>query len=134
MDDCVFCKIISGEFPSRKIYEDDKLIAILDINPAVEGHVLVIPKEHKENMFETSSEDMNSIMKVVKILAPKIKDTVNAEGLNITTNMGEVAGQSVFHTHVHILPRKEGDGRGLWPPMDPKPDLDELYERIKKVL
>ena len=134
MNNCVFCKIVSGEFPSRKVYEDDKLIAILDINPSVEGHALVIPKAHAENMFETSGEDTCSIMAVIRELAPKIKDAVGAEGVNITTNQGAVAGQTVMHTHFHILPRKEGDGRCLWGRMEPTPDLDAIYEKIQKNL
>lgn len=134
MEDCIFCKVVSGELPSRKLYEDDQVIAFLDLFPSVEGHTLVVPKAHAENFFESGEEDLTAVMRAVRALAPKIEQAVGAQGLNISTNKGTVAGQSVFHTHVHILPRKEGDGRGLWGKMDPVPDLDALHEKIKAAL
>ena len=134
MFSCIFCRVVSGELPSYKLYEDDRVIAFLDIFPAVKGHILVVPKTHAENMFASDPEDIKATMKVVLDLAPKLEKALGADGINITTNKGEVAGQSVFHTHVHILPRFKDDGKSLWGPMDSKPDLAELYEELKQNL
>ena len=115
MSDCLFCKIIAGEIPSVKVYEDDYVMAFLDINPVKAGHTLVVPKNHAPDIAESTNEDLSQVMAAVRMLAPKIKDVVGADGYNVTTNVGTAAGQSVFHTHFHIIPRFDGDGLPMWP-------------------
>ena len=106
---CVFCKIIKGEIPSKKIYEDDDVLAILDISLATLGHTLVLPKKHYENLFSIENNDYLKVMEKVKMLAKAITSALNASGCNILNNCGELAGQSVMHFHVHIIPRYEND-------------------------
>ncbi len=115
MSDCLFCKIIEGEIPSSKVYEDEHVLAFLDINPVKAGHTLVIPKAHGADLTESSEKDLRRVMTVVKQIAPTIKSVVKADGFNVTSNIGTAAGQSVFHTHLHIIPRYEGDGLAAWP-------------------
>lgn len=114
MNDCLFCKIIAGEIPSSKVYEDDTCYAFLDINPVNIGHTLLVPKEHSANLYETSDEDLTRMAPVVKKLSVAIKSAVGADGINIEMNNDPVAGQLIFHTHIHIVPRFEGDGFTHW--------------------
>ncbi len=114
--DCIFCKIIKGEIPSHKIYGDEHTFAFLDINPISNGHTLVIPKHHHENLLTASEEDTALVAKTVKKIANAVKKTFNADGVNILQANGTAAGQSVFHYHVHVVPRMENDGLHLWPP------------------
>ncbi len=102
---CVFCKIVNGEIPSYKIYEDDDYLAILDISQTTLGHTLVMPKKHYSNMLEMPLEEYEKLMGVTQKLAKKVTDKLNANGCNILINSNEVAGQTVMHTHVHIIPR-----------------------------
>lgn len=102
---CVFCKIINGEIPSKKIYEDEDVLAILDISQATKGHTLVMPKKHFKNILEIEDYEYLKVMDKVKDLAQVIVKTFNANGCNIINNCNEVAGQTVDHFHVHILPR-----------------------------
>jgi histidine triad (HIT) family protein len=113
-NDCLFCKIIRGEIPSEKIYEDEYAFAFLDIHPINKGHTLVIPKVHAENMFDITAENFTALMKTVHRLAPIVKNAVSADGVNIGINNGRAAGQLVFHSHVHIIPRFTGDGFLHW--------------------
>ena len=132
MKDCLFCKIVAGEIPSHKVYEDDKFLAFLDINPINKGHTLVIPKEHSYNLITMDDELAGEMMKVIKKLAQHIKEKLNADGINIIFNNEKSAGQIIFHTHAHIIPRFEGDGFHHWPG---KPYLEneanEILERLK---
>jgi len=112
--DCIFCKIIAKEIPSEIIYENDKVFAFLDTNPVNPGHTLVIPKTHNENLIDTEDELLCEIILTVKKIAPAIIKAVGAEGYNLGVNSGTVAGQVVFHTHFHIMPRFEGDGHRHW--------------------
>lgn len=109
-DDCIFCKIIKGEIPSFTVYEDDDFKVILDRFPAAPGHVLVIPKAHYSDMFELSEEAATKLYPLAKKIAKRIKEVTGSEGINIVQNNGEAAGQSVYHFHLHIIPRKMGDG------------------------
>ena len=109
--DCLFCKIANGEIPSQKIYEDDYSFAFLDIKPVNPGHVLVIPKEHAQDMFEMSSESWGHVMKVVHKLAPAVLAATNADGINLVMNNRREAGQEVDHAHMHIIPRHADDGK-----------------------
>ncbi|MCE7793726.1 HIT family protein [Salipaludibacillus sp. CUR1] len=115
-EDCIFCKIIAGEIPSAKVYEDDDVLAFLDLSQVTEGHTLVIPKNHEENLYELSEQTAEKVFKAVPKVANAIKKAFNPIGLNMLNNNGEAAGQSVFHYHVHLLPRYgKGDGFGaVW--------------------
>ncbi|WP_404469997.1 HIT family protein [Sutcliffiella horikoshii] len=116
MSDCIFCKIIDGDIPAAKVYEDEHVLAFLDISQVTKGHTLVIPKVHKENIYELTPEIAENLFKVVPKIANSIKEQFEPIGLNLLNNNGEAAGQSVFHYHLHILPRYgKGDGFGaVW--------------------
>lgn len=109
-DDCIFCKIIKGEIPSFTVYEDEDFKVILDRFPAAPGHVLIIPKVHYSDMFELSEEAAAKLYPLAKKIAERVKEVTGSEGINIVQNNGEAAGQSVYHFHLHIIPRKMGDG------------------------
>lgn len=113
MTDCIFCKIIKGELPATKLYEDEKALAFLDIYPVNIGHALVIPKEHFENILETPEDVIAHMMKIVKKVSHGI-EKLGCDGINITMNNKSAAGQVVFHSHIHVIPRYEGDGFGMW--------------------
>lgn len=106
---CIFCKIINGEIPSKKIYEDENVLAILDISQATKGHTLVLPKKHFDNLLTIDDEYYKNVMLTAKRLAKAITKAFNADGCNVLNNCGEAAGQSVMHFHVHIIPRYKGD-------------------------
>ncbi len=115
MPDCLFCKIVRGEVPSQKIYEDEKTFAFLDIRPVNAGHTLVVPKNHATNIFDISPEDWAAVAETVRKLAIAIEKGVSADGVNIAMNNREHAGQVIHHPHVHIIPRFKGDGLKLMP-------------------
>lgn len=110
----IFEKIIAGDIPAHKIYEDDETFAFLDADPVNPGHTLVIPKEPHTNIYEIPEQDFVAVMKTVRYLAPKIKEAVDADGINIHNNNDSAAGQKVFHYHIHIIPRFEDDGYEHW--------------------
>ena len=111
MSQCIFCKIINKEIPGHTIYEDEHVLAFLDISQSTKGHTLIIPKNHAQDIFSMTEEDMAHIFTVVPKLAKALKETFSANGLNIVNNNGESAGQTVFHYHVHLIPRyDETDG------------------------
>lgn len=112
--DCIFCEIVNGAIPSEKVYEDDEVFAFLDIHPVGKGHLLVIPKTHSENMWGMPEDVYATLMRRVHMLVPHVREATNAEGINIAMNNGHAAGQLVFHTHVHIIPRTSGDGLKQW--------------------
>lgn len=112
---CIFCKIIKGELPSYKVYEDERMLAFLDIHPVNAGHTLVVPKKHSKNIFDIAPEDWAAVTEVVRMLAGAIEKAVGANGINIGMNNREHAGQVVDHSHVHIIPRFKGDGFKLMP-------------------
>jgi histidine triad (HIT) family protein len=116
MEPTIFEKIISGEIPKEILYEDEDTMAFLDIAPNNPGHTLVVPKVHSRNLLDISQESWLAVMKTVHLLAPVIKEAVNADGINIAMNNESAANQVVFHTHVHIIPRHEGDGFTTFPP------------------
>jgi histidine triad (HIT) family protein len=123
--DCIFCKIVSGEIPSYKIDEDDKTIAFMDINPWTRGHALVIPKEHSRNIYDVDPDDLAAIHKTGQRVAKRMRDRLNCEGINTLQSSEPVAMQTVFHTHVHVIPRYSDDGLRL--PAHPQPaDQEEL--------
>ena len=123
MSDCIFCMIANGEIPSNTIYEDDDFRVILDNGPATKGHALVLPKQHYANLFEIPEETLAGAAKVAKKVAENMKDKLGCDGLNLVQNNGEVAGQTVMHFHLHIIPRYKDDNQHiLWNPTKPSPE------------
>ena len=116
-EDCIFCKIANGEIPSATLYEDEDFRVILDLGPATKGHALILPKNHFANLFEIP-EDMDAKAFILaKKIAKKMKDVFGCDGVNIVQNNGVAAGQTVFHFHIHLIPRYEGDHAGVtWKP------------------
>jgi len=116
MSDCIFCKILNGDIPAAKVFENDYVFAFLDISQVTKGHTLIIPKIHKENIYELSTDNAQRLFEVVPKIANAIKTEFNPVGLNLLNNNGEEAGQSVFHFHLHLIPRYgKGDGFGaVW--------------------
>lgn len=111
---CIFCKITSGEIPCDKVYEDEQTFAFLDIKPTNPGHTLVIPKNHHTSVSETPNETLGAMMSTVKKVANTFPSAVETSDYNIWVNTGPVAGQVVFHAHIHVIPRHPGDGYELW--------------------
>lgn len=132
MNDCIFCKIINGEIPSYKVYEDDNFYAFLDITQVTKGHTLVIPKEHIKDIFELSPQLMGELYQVVNKLAKKIVSDLDANGVNILNNNKEIAGQTVFHYHVHIIPRYDLNDKIEINFNESDIDIDKVYEKISK--
>lgn len=131
-EECLFCKIIAGEIPSKAVYEDEDFKAILDVNPAARGHVIIIPKKHASNIYELEDEDAAKVFPIAKKIASALQKTYGCDGVNVLQNNGEAAGQTVFHLHVHVVPRYYGDDvQIMWEPGD-TPDLDEVANEIKK--
>ena len=112
---CIFCKIINGEIPSYKIYEDEETLAFLDIADDAIGHTLVIPKKHYENILDIDNETLSKVMNVVKKISNHYVNNCGYTGVNVMNASGVDAQQSVFHLHFHIFPRKENDGVRAWP-------------------
>lgn len=128
---CIFCKIIKGEMPSYKIYEDEKTYAFLDISDDAIGHTLVIPKNHYENIMEIPQEDLLAVMTTVQKIS-KHYVSLGYTGVNLMNASGKSAQQSVFHFHMHIIPRVENDGLDTWPKMDKKnADFKAVYEKMR---
>jgi len=125
-NNCVFCAIAEGEIPSFKIYEDDLVLAYLDINPCTEGHALVIPKAHSSGLVDTPDETLAAIIQRVKRVAAHMKEKLPCDGFNILQNNGEAAGQSVFHVHFHIVPRYDGAPEGKLSFASKKGDMEHL--------
>lgn len=134
-ENCIFCKILAGEIPSTAVYEDDDFKAILDVNPAARGHVIILPKNHAANIYELPDEDASKIMMVAKKIATAIEKAYHCDGVNILQNNGEAAGQTVFHLHVHVIPRFKGDTVNIgWKQGDMPEDLDAICKEIQAQL
>ncbi|MFA6593843.1 MAG: HIT family protein [Candidatus Buchananbacteria bacterium] len=130
--DCVFCKIIAGEIPSAKVYEDDKFLAFLDIAPVNLGHTLIIPKAHHETLLDLPADDACQLLGLVQKIAPAVLSATGAKGFNLMLNNGQVSGQVVGHVHFHIVPRSEDDGLKLWPGHPyAEGQIQELADKIK---
>lgn len=106
---CIFCKIAGGDIPSNVIYEDDKCAVILDASPATKGHALILPKEHYADIFAIEEDMLTHVIQTAKKVATHMKEVLGCEGVNIVQNNGTVAGQTVFHFHMHVIPRYEAD-------------------------
>lgn len=135
MDDCIFCKIIAGKVPAHKVYENDKIFAFLDISPVNPGHTLVVPRAHHTDLLETPDDVLSDMITRTKKIAAAIVKAVKADGFNIGVNTKPAAGQAVFHTHLHIIPRFSGDGLKHWPHKKLTPEeMQKVTEQIKAQL
>ncbi|MDR7076693.1 histidine triad (HIT) family protein [Neobacillus niacini] len=116
MSDCIFCKIVNGDIPAAKVFENEYVFAFLDISQVTKGHTLVIPKVHKENLFELTPDIAKNLFESVPAIAKALKKEYQPLGLNLVNNNGEAAGQTVYHFHIHLIPRYgQGDGFGaVW--------------------
>jgi histidine triad (HIT) family protein len=137
MSDCIFCKIVNGDIPAAKVFENEHVMAFLDISQVTKGHTLVIPKVHKENLFELTPDIAKNLFESIPAIANALKEEYKPLGLNLVNNNGEQAGQTVFHFHVHLIPRYgQGDGFGaVWKSntSDYTPQtLKEMAENISK--
>ena len=129
---CIFCKIANGEIPSKTLYEDDGFRVILDAGPATKGHALIIPKEHYANLYELPEETAGEVMKLAKRMVVKMTERLECEGFNLVQNNGDLAGQTVFHFHMHMIPRYQADGQKIgWKPQDAtQEELEEVKNKI----
>lgn len=114
MSDCIFCKIISSEIPSSKIYEDENVVAFLDIHPTRPGHTLVAPKTHCDNVLDCHPDTLAKMIIAAQKIAPAVVKAAGADGFNLGVNTGRAAGQIIFHLHMHIIPRHNDDGLRNW--------------------
>ena len=112
-DDCIFCKLSNGDIPTNALYEDDVVKVIFDLNPASKGHVLILPKNHFDDIYSMDDATAAHVFQVAVKVAKAMKETLGCEGLNIVQNNGEIAGQTVFHFHLHMIPRYKSDEVGL---------------------
>ena len=131
-DNCIFCKIANGEIPSATLYEDENFRVILDLAPAAKGHALILPKKHAKNLFELPDETASKAIVLAKKIAAALQDGLHAEGINLVQNNGEAAGQTVFHFHMHIIPRYQNDTVNVtWKPgkltEEDKAEILELF-------
>ncbi|MBR5590906.1 MAG: HIT family protein [Kiritimatiellae bacterium] len=133
MNDCIFCKIIKGEIPCFKIFEDDHAFAFLDINPIERGHTLVIPKFHAKELFFLPPEELAGVMPAIQRTATLLKKKLGCDGLALSQLNGEAAGQTVFHVHFHLIPRYAGTPID-WTPKTPAPTMDELAALHRQIL
>ncbi len=131
-DNCIFCKIAAGEIPSATIYEDDDFRVILDIEPASKGHALILPKEHYANLYELPEELATKVLVVAKKIVGAMTEVLGCDGYNVLQNNGEAAGQTVFHFHMHVIPRFVDDGQVIgWKPGSPSAEeLDAVLKEL----
>lgn len=133
MENCIFCKIANGEIPAATLYEDENFRVILDLGPASKGHALILPKAHAANIYEISDDMAAKAMILAKKMATKMTDALKCDGFNIVQNNGEQAGQTVFHFHMHLIPRYKGDKVGItWEPGTLTDEVkNEILEKMK---
>lgn len=131
--DCIFCKILAGELPSTVIDEDERTVAIMDINPATRGHALVIPRSHSRDLLEIDADDLSAVAAAAQRLAVRVKERLQADGVNLINSCGQRAWQTVFHFHLHVIPRYEGDPMRLpWTPAPGEPaEIAAAAQEIK---
>ena len=130
--DCIFCKIVAGEVPSTRVEEDERTVAFMDVNPATRGHVLVVPREHVVDLLAIGQEDLSACAAMAKRIAGRQKERLGADGVNLLNSCGPAAWQTVFHFHVHVIPRYEGDPLRL--PWRPEPgDEDEIAAAAREL-
>ncbi len=133
-DDCIFCKLANGVFATRSIYEDEDFNVILDLAPAAKGHALILPKAHADNLYQLPDDAAAKAFVLAKKLAQKMTDKLGCDGFNIVQNNGTVAGQTVFHFHLHLIPRYKDDAQQIgWNPTEPSPEeLDAVKELLSE--
>lgn len=129
MESCIFCRIVKGEIPSAKLYEDEAVLSFLDINPINPGHALVIPKKHYPTILDVDEEDLKKTILATKMVSRAIKDALGCDGINILQNNFEAAGQLIHHFHIHVIPRMEGDGIKVW---GGKPYKEGVMQEVQK--
>ena len=134
MESCIFCKIADGKIPAAKVYEDDKIISFLDIMPANKGHCLVVPKKHYETFLDIPDEDLKSLIIATKKVTKALSLSMGNGSYNLVMNNGKIAGQVVYHAHIHIIPRFKGDRlRIKWSHKKyTEKEMEEVQEKIKK--
>lgn len=133
--DCIFCKIIDGTIPSKLIYEDNDFKAILDVAPATKGHVLVIPKEHAVTLTDLSDDKLSKLLVLAKKIIKAMKEVHGFTNYNIIQNNGPIAGQTVDHFHLHLIPRYSVEEMGLWCPHEDDPSVtEELATKVRKLI
>ena len=131
-DNCIFCKLANGIIPTNSIYEDEHFNVILDMSPATKGHALILPKDHYKNLYELPEDTAAEVMKLAKKMAVEMTEKLGADGFNLVQNNNEIAGQTVFHFHMHLIPRYKNDRQRIaWSPTSPS--AEELVE-IKESL
>ena len=135
-DNCIFCKLANGDIPTNTIYEDADFRVILDASPATKGHALILPKQHYANMFEMDDEVLAKAAKLAKKVITHEKEVLGCDGYNVLQNNGEAAGQTVFHFHMHLIPRYNGDQAGItWKPGELKDEVrDEIVAKVTAAL
>ena len=133
VSDCIFCKIVAGEIPASKVYEDDHFLAFLEISQVTPGHTLVIPKKHARNLLEMTPDETADLFNVVSRVTKKVESATQPQGMNIISNMEEIAGQSVFHSHVHILPRYSQEDDLKIDFIAHEPNFDHLAQLAKEI-
>lgn len=131
-ENCIFCKIANGEIPSKTLYEDEEFRVILDLGPAAKGHALILPKNHYADLYELPEETASHAMLLAKKMAERMTEKLHCDGFNLMQNNGEAAGQTVFHFHMHLIPRYRNDGQKIgWKPGEPsQEELEEIKNRI----
>ncbi len=136
MDDCIFCKIVNGDIDCAKVFEDDTVLVFLDVNPITQGHCLVIPKQHFENIFDIDEGVLKNVIVAGKHVSQKLKKSLNVDGIRLSQSNGEVAGQAVFHFHLHVIPRYKNVGLSANPTDTlhlSKVALEELKKLAKEI-
>ena len=129
--DCIFCKIVNGDIPSFKVYEDEHTLVFMDIAMDVDGHMVAIPKKHVKCILDCDAETLGCLMTTVKKIANHCVENCGYDGVNLLNASDESAGQSVPHFHIHIIPRKHGDGIDAWPKFDgAKCEIEELFQKL----
>jgi histidine triad (HIT) family protein len=133
-DNCIFCKLANGEIPTRSIYQDDTFRVILDADPATRGHALILPKDHYANLFELPDDVAAKAFVLAKNLASVMKERLHADGFNLVQNNGEIAGQTVFHFHLHLIPRYNNDGNREKLCWNHESFTEEQFDEIRDLL
>jgi histidine triad (HIT) family protein len=132
MDDCLFCKIVAGELPAEKVAEDERTVAFMDINPATRGHLLVVPRKHARDLLDIEPDELAAVAQAAQRMTKRVVETLETDGVNLLNSCGSAAWQTVFHFHIHVIPRYEGDPLRL--PWIPGPgDQDEIKAAAARI-
>ncbi len=132
-EECIFCKLAGGQIPTNSIYEDDDFKVVMDLSPASKGHCIILPKTHAKNLLELPDEYCQKILLVAKKCCKVLKEVLHCDGINVLQNNGKVAGQTIFHLHIHLIPRYEGDNVHIkWVEHKEESNLEELAAEIRK--